>query len=81
VLPAAAARILSDLARLRWDDIAVRESEAADRRSVGVALHRLLAQHVDRYRRPRALALLKKVDVDPAERSGSGSSAEFPSVA
>jgi DNA repair protein RecO (recombination protein O) len=34
-------------------------SEAADRRSVGLALHRLLTIHVEKYRYPRSLQLLK----------------------
>jgi DNA repair protein RecO (recombination protein O) len=32
------------------------------RRALGLALHRLLATHVERYRYPRSLRLLKKVD-------------------
>ena len=32
------------------------------RRAVGLVLHRLLAAHVERYRYPRALSLLKKMD-------------------
>jgi DNA repair protein RecO len=44
----------------------------AARRAAGLALHRLLSTHVERYRYPRALALLKKVDTSAANRSRPG---------
>lgn len=40
-------------------------SSASARRTAFVALHRLLGMHVDTYRYPRSLALLKKVDTTP----------------
>jgi DNA repair protein RecO len=44
-------------------DVAAGPTEPRDRRLVGLCLHRLLATHLDRYQLPRALALLKKVDM------------------
>jgi DNA repair protein RecO (recombination protein O) len=39
---------------------------ARTRRAVGLVLHRLLGIHIEAYRYPRSLALLKKVDIDAA---------------
>ena len=41
-------------------------SSAGARRAVGLVLHRLLGMHVEAYRYPRSLALLKKVDGGPS---------------
>jgi len=38
------------------------------RRAVGLVLHRLLGIHLEAYRYPRSLALLKKVDIDAPQR-------------
>jgi DNA repair protein RecO (recombination protein O) len=51
------------------------DSAARDRRGVGLCLHRLLATHLDRYRIPRALALLKKVDAAASPHPDCGSPA------
>src|SRR5262245_27642980 len=40
---------------------------ARTRRGVGVVLHRLLGIHIEAYRYPRSLDLLKKVDIDAAQ--------------
>jgi recombinational DNA repair protein (RecF pathway) len=53
-----------------------RATSADVRRRIGLALHRLLTAHVDRYRYPRALALLKKVDSSPSGGVESASSAD-----
>jgi len=51
-------------------------SSASARRAVGLVLHRLLGMHVEAYRYPRSLALLKKVDGGPS--SGAVARASFP---
>jgi len=70
-LPEAAVLILSTLAAGSWQAAGL-ETEAADRRAAGLALHRLLATHVERYRYPRSLQLLKAApgagpDLPPAD--------------
>lgn len=57
-LPASTAQILSTLWRASWQANGL-TTEAAERRGVGLALHRLLGTHVERYRYPRSLRLLK----------------------
>lgn len=54
-----------------WEEIMV---DARTRRAVGLVLHRLLAAHVERYRYPRSLRLLKRRD-SPAS---TGPSPEAP---
>jgi DNA repair protein RecO (recombination protein O) len=61
-LTAAASQLLATLAAASWQAEGL-ESAAADRRSVGLALHRLLATHVERYRYPRSLQLLKTTQI------------------
>lgn len=51
------------LTRSPWEAAGL-ASEPATRRKAGRILHLLLSTHVERYRYPRALALLKKVDGD-----------------
>ncbi len=48
------------------------------RRAVGLVLHRLLEVHVDRYRYPRAMALLKKGDTSSPEPVRSDTTSEIP---
>lgn len=59
-VPAAAAAVLVQLRDDPWQ-AAHLESTRSTRREVGLVVHRLLAAHVERYRYPRALALLKSV--------------------
>jgi len=58
-----AAALLAALAQGHWPLGAA--SSSAARRAVGLVLHRLLGMHVEAYRYPRSLALLKKVDSGP----------------
>jgi DNA repair protein RecO len=80
-LPGAAAVLLADLAGRRWEEIERRPTEPHERRLAGVLLHRLLAAHVDRYRVPHALALLKKVDTAAPGRLSAHASTAFPGTA
>jgi len=48
------------------------ESAASVRRLVGLALHRLLTTHVDRYRYPRSLDLLKSTMESPSAGESAG---------
>jgi DNA repair protein RecO (recombination protein O) len=61
-LPGEAARVLRVLAGPSWDEIARLATSPRIRRAVGVSLHRLLGAHLERYRLPRSLRLLKNVD-------------------
>jgi recombinational DNA repair protein (RecF pathway) len=54
-------QLLLALARAPWE-VADLVSRHEIRRQVGRVLHHLLAGHIERYRYPRALGLLKKVD-------------------
>jgi DNA repair protein RecO (recombination protein O) len=56
------ARLLAALARLELTQVAALESSPRLRRQAGICLHRLLTAHLERYRYPRSLLLLKKVD-------------------
>jgi len=60
---AEAAGLLAALAALEPAQVAACDSTPRARRQVGICLHRLLASHLERYRYPRSLLLLKKVDV------------------
>jgi DNA repair protein RecO (recombination protein O) len=66
-IPAEVISVLRELQEVRWD-IAAGGATPTERRHAGRVLHRLLTCHLERYRYPRALQLLKKVDT-----SGSGS--------
>jgi len=57
-LSAGSAHILATLSAASWQASGL-ETLPAERRSVGLALHRLLVHHVERYRYPRSLQLLK----------------------
>lgn len=59
-VPAGAARVLRRLRDDPWQAAHV-ESDTATRREVGLVVHRLLTAHVERYRYPRALGLLKRL--------------------
>ena len=61
-LPGEAARTLRVLSGAGWGEVEVLATSAHTRRAVGLALHRLLGAHVERYRVPRSLRLLKNVD-------------------
>ncbi len=64
-VPAAAATVVGRLRKEPWQAAHV-ESSAVTRREVGLLVHRLLAAHVERYRYPRALGLLKRrAEFDP----------------
>ena len=69
LLPQEAAAVLARLARCDWSDLESIETQARTRRAVGLAVHRLLSVHLDRYRYPRSLQLLKNVDKRPAPPS------------
>ena len=53
--------LLQKLQEWRWD-VGHGETSASVRRQAGRVLHRLLTCHLERYRYPRALQLLKKVN-------------------
>lgn len=80
-LSAEVAGVLGDLAQLPWEELVARGSESRERRLIGVVLHRLLAAHVERYRLPRALRLLKKVDTDGPHHPPDRPSSSFPTMA
>jgi DNA repair protein RecO (recombination protein O) len=65
-LPASAVRLLARLAEGAEASPGL-ASRPTDRRSIGLALHRLLAHHVERYRYPRSLQLLKSTSGATAE--------------
>jgi len=76
-----ALRTLAALGRLSWPEIARLVTPAPERRILGLALHRLLTAHVERYRLPRSLALLQKVDGGGATSSTDDTSAAFRPMA
>jgi len=59
-LPESAAQVLATLWGAGWRAQGM-STEALDRRTIGLALHRLLVAHVEKYRYPRSLQLLKTV--------------------
>lgn len=69
-LPAPVAATLLHLLEQPWE-VANLETRAHTRRAVGIALHQLLGAHVERYRYPVSLRLLKKVDTFPTSDSAS----------
>jgi DNA repair protein RecO (recombination protein O) len=85
--PGRMALTAAELSALRALDGTGREAALAlatrprTRRAVGLALHRLLATHLERYRFPRSLLLLKKVDRYPGGGTASGDGASFPPTA
>jgi len=72
------ARLLAALARLEPGQVATIESSPRLRRQVGICLHRLLTAHLERYRYPRSLLLLKKVDNERGMGGQKGASSGFP---
>jgi hypothetical protein len=81
LLPAEAARLLAAAASGSAEEVAQLESTPRSRRLVGIALHRLLATHLERYRYPRSLALLKKVDGRVDDDRAAGPPPGFPTIA
>jgi DNA repair protein RecO (recombination protein O) len=63
LLPPEASALLSAVASGPSAAVARLQSNPRTRRLVGVCLHRLLTTHLERYRYPRSLDLLKKVDM------------------
>ena len=59
-VPSDAAALLMQLRDDPWQALHL-DSETQTRREVGLVVHRLLTAHVERYRYPRALDLLKRV--------------------
>lgn len=51
------------------------------RRVVGLALHRMLEAHLEKYRFPRSLSLLKKVDKRASGGGPSAATGSFPTMA
>ena len=80
VLPAEVVEVLGELERRAWADVGGVETSVAARRLVGLVLHRLLEAHLERYRYPRALQLLKKVDRQETRVSGGASAPGAASV-
>ena len=66
-LPLEAVQALRALAGPGWEEIALLATTPRTRRAVGLCLHRLLGAHVERYRIPRSLRLLKNVDTEADE--------------
>ena len=71
-----AAEVAAGLAALGRGDVP--PTGPRTRRSIGLALHRLLEIHVERYRYPRAMALLKKGDTTSPAPIRSDSIQEIP---
>lgn len=80
-LPPEAARLLAVLASGSASEIAGEQSSPRNRRLVGLCLHRLMATHLERYRYPRALELLKKVDRARGDAGETDPSSGFPTIA
>ena len=76
LLPEELVAMLRALQDHPWDAKDLRAS-ARTRRSVGVVLHRLLGAHVERYRYPHALRLLRRTD-PPGAGPGRGPMSERP---
>lgn len=79
-LPRAATEALAHLSGPAWLEVAALPTEVRTRRLVGLAVHRLLGAHLERYRYPRSLELLKNVDRRAASAPGSRPPAERGSV-
>jgi DNA repair protein RecO len=74
-LPGAAIATLRVLQRQPWEELA---TDTPTRRAVGMLLHRLLTAHLERYRYPRSLRLLKRLDAE--NLAPPGSAPELPEM-
>ena len=61
--------LLRALGTRPWDRITDSIPEARTRRAAGLALHRLLGMHLEKYRLPEALRLIQKVDISAPRES------------
>jgi len=79
-LSSEASGLLAAVAAGTPEEVAGLQSTPRTRRLVGICLHRLLAMHLERYRYPRSLALLKKVDTEADEQVVPAAAVRFPTM-
>jgi DNA repair protein RecO (recombination protein O) len=70
-LDADALDLLRALGTRAWGEVTDPIPEARTRRSAGLALHRLLGMHLEKYRLPEALRLIQKVDTSASSETSS----------